>query len=124
MPRPERVRPVELAKQSDKDAFDRVVPESSKEADSPRVEANLTEDIAEPSEKTKELIGQGGNPFLKNRSGKAGSTSSSTSTPASSTPLEEATIVPVPDQIRKLSDSIASFAKPIKSADDSLKEEF
>ena len=124
MPRPESVRPVELAKQSDKDAFDRVVPESSKEADSPRVEANLTEDIAEPSEKTKELIGQGGNPFLKNRSGKAGSTSSSTSTPASSTPLEEATIVPVPDQIRKLSDSIASFAKPIKSADDSLKEEF
>ena len=124
MPRPESVRPVELAKQSDKDAFDRVVPESSKEADSPRVEANLTEDIAEPSEKTKELIGQGGNPSLKNRSGKAGSTSSSTSTPASSTPLEEATIVPVPDQIRKLSDSIASFAKPIKSADDSLKEEF
>ena len=121
MPRPESIRPVDLAKQSDKAGFDRVTPEISKEAknSSTPVVADQTEETAEPSEKTRNLLSQGGNPFLKDRP----DTSSFSSAPASKT-VEEATVVPVPDQIRKLSDSIASFAKPIKPAGDSLKEKF
>lgn len=114
-PRSANIRPVDLARQSEKEGFDRVDPEGLKTADSsPRVETNPSETI-----EAKDLASQQSNPFLKDSSSASSSTEK-----APSTFQEEAAVVPVPDQIRKLSDSIASFARPVKGTDGSGKESF
>ena len=119
LPRSENVRPVDLARQADNDGFDRVEPAISKTVPGPLDEMSLTEEIPEPSDKTKNLLSQGGNPFLRDRSSASKSSEKASSEKAPSAPApsafnDDVMIQPVPDQIRKLSDSIASFAKPIK----------
>ena len=82
-------RPVDLAKSVDSD-------------DSTFVRISLDEDSSAAG--SSEPVG--GNPFLKNRQS-SGTTNNS-----------EESAMPVPEQIKKLSDSIANFAKPIKKKDD------
>ena len=102
-PRSANVRPVDLARQAEK--------ETNPTAKTPEP----TEKTPELRDKTKDLISQPGNPFLKDRSATSGSSAKATSKATNAKKTEDAAVVPVPDQIRKLSDSIASFAKPVKS---------
>jgi hypothetical protein len=84
------VRPVDLAKAAE-ESFDRV----------------------EPKDETRE---KRVNPFLKDRKPKESiDDASENSEPANDTRSS----APVPDQIKKLSNVIASFAKPIKPKSDS-----
>ena len=92
------VRPVDLARQAESDDFDRVGLEGSTDKSKGNVEL--------PKEEPSVAAVGSGNPFLKDRPAKVSK---------SLGPSDDGSVVPVPDQIRKLADSIASFAKPVKS---------
>ena len=101
-PRAANIRPVDLARQAQSDEFDRVAPEGS--TSPTKAENELTEKSSAPA-KTSGTSPRPENPFLKNRPEKISKALEA---------IEDGSVVPVPDQIRKLSDSIASFARPVK----------
>ncbi len=118
-PRSANIRPVDLARQAQSDEFDRVKKNSG--SSEPSISKKVGNDSTPPAALPD------GNPFLKNRNltPSASVKPSSVKTPApSSVANSDASVIPVPDQIRKLSDSIASFATPVKSQAGSKTEKF
>ena len=112
------VRPVDLAKTAGDDSST-FIPVSSMQSDQTRpIDDFMASDMAE-DESADQPNSTQENPFLKNRPGQ----SAKPKTDQNPTPIAESEL-PIPDQIKKLSDSIKNFAKPVEPKDQQDNDSF